>query len=94
MPLYEYRCNDCNKVFEVLQKIDAEPLTDCLYCGGSVEKLISATSFQLKGSGWYVTDYKKSGFKAETSQTQSNQIKNDSNPSKNTGTNKNATINK
>jgi putative FmdB family regulatory protein len=89
MPLYEYRCKECNEVFEVLQKIDAEPLTDCLYCGGNVEKLISNTSFQFKGSGWYVTDYKKNSLKPE-----SNNIKKDSNPSKNTGTNKNATINK
>ena len=92
MPLYEYRCKECNKVFEVLQKLDAEPLNDCLYCGGSVEKLISAPSFRFKGSGWYVTDYKKNGFNTENNQN--NQIKDDSNPSKNTGTNKNATINK
>jgi putative FmdB family regulatory protein len=59
MPLYEYRCNKCNKSFEVLQKINAEPLTTCLYCQGDVEKLISKSSFQLKGNGWYRTDYAK-----------------------------------
>ena len=88
MPLYEYRCNECEKVFEVLQKIEAEPLRECLYCGASVEKLISPTAFQFKGSGWYVTDYKNKSGKA------SNNLKEDSSPIKNTGTNKNATINK
>ncbi|MCU0285903.1 MAG: zinc ribbon domain-containing protein [Acidobacteria bacterium] len=58
MPLYEYRCSKCNNRFEVLQKINEEPLTECLYCQGQVEKLVSLSSFQLKGSGWYVNDYK------------------------------------
>jgi putative FmdB family regulatory protein len=90
MPLYEYRCNDCKKDFEVLQKITAEPLQNCLYCGGSVEKLISSTSFQLKGSGWYVTDYKNK----ESNDSKKERTKKDSSPIKSTGTNKNATINK
>lgn len=59
MPLYEYRCNKCKKSFEVLQKINAEPMTNCLYCQGDVEKLVSRSSFQLKGNGWYRTDYNK-----------------------------------
>ena len=88
MPLYEYKCNDCEKVFEVLQKITAEPLEKCFYCNGSIEKLISSTSFQLKGSGWYVTDYKNNGSKKESTKYK------DSSPIKSTGTNKNATINK
>jgi putative FmdB family regulatory protein len=90
MPLYEYRCNDCKKDFEVLQKITAEPLQNCLYCGGSVEKLISSTSFQFKGSGWYVTDYKNK----ESNDSKKERTKKDSSPIKSTGTNKNATINK
>ncbi len=61
MPLYEYKCNECNKTFEVLQKISEEPMSECLYCRGSVEKLVSTSSFHLKGSGWYVTDYKNKG---------------------------------
>ena len=87
MPLYEYRCDDCNEVIEVLQRITAEPLEKCFHCGGNVEKLISSTSFQLKGSGWYVTDYKNNGSK----KARSNE---DSSPIKSTGTNNNATINK
>ncbi|MDQ1350600.1 MAG: hypothetical protein QG657_902 [Acidobacteriota bacterium] len=67
MPLYEYRCNKCNKNFEVLQKINAEPLTTCLYCQGDVEKLISKSSFQLKGNGWYRTDYSKQSVDANAS---------------------------
>jgi len=90
MPLYEYRCNDCKRTCEVLQKITAEPLENCLYCGGSVEKLISSTSFQLKGSGWYVTDYKNNG----SNDSKKERTKEDSSPIKSTGTNKNATINK
>lgn len=58
MPLYEYQCDKCKKKFEVLQKISSEPLSECIYCRGSVKKLISLSSFQFKGSGWYITDYK------------------------------------
>ena len=69
MPLYEYRCNQCNKSFEVLQKIHSEPLKDCLYCKGKVEKLISVSSFQFKGSGWYITDYKNKSPKSSLKTT-------------------------
>lgn len=58
MPIYEYKCEKCSKTFEVLQKINSEPLKRCIYCGGNVKKLISMSSFQLKGKGWYETDYK------------------------------------
>jgi putative FmdB family regulatory protein len=57
MPLYEYKCHSCGKVFEVMQKFSDEPLQRHDECGGEVERLISRTAFQLKGSGWYVTDY-------------------------------------
>ncbi len=59
MPIYEYRCENCEKQFEMLQKITAEPLTECPDCGGPVHKLVSSTSFILKGGGWYATDYGK-----------------------------------
>ncbi len=58
MPLYEYKCKACEKTFEMLQKIDAQPIERCIYCNGKVEKLISVSSFQFKGAGWYQTDYK------------------------------------
>lgn len=63
MPIYEYQCKACQHQFEALQKFSDAPLTECPVCHqATVEKLISAAGFQLKGSGWYVTDYKgKSG---------------------------------
>lgn len=57
MPIYEYGCTKCGKHHEVMQKITAEPLTKCPDCGGKMKKKISSTSFVLKGTGWYVTDY-------------------------------------
>ena len=59
LPIYEYKCDDCGQIFDVLQKINSDPVKECIHCGGNVEKMISASSFQFKGSGWYVTDYKK-----------------------------------
>jgi len=57
MPIYEYKCQKCNTKVEKLQKMSDKPLTRCAACGGKLEKQWSNTSFQLKGSGWYVTDY-------------------------------------
>jgi putative FmdB family regulatory protein len=59
MPMYEYHCLECDKVFERIQKFSDEPLTIHEDCGGKLEKLLSAPAFQFKGSGWYVTDYGK-----------------------------------
>jgi putative FmdB family regulatory protein len=72
VPIYEYQCMKCGEVFEAFQKITDEPLTQCKFCRGKVEKLISHSSFQLKGSGWYLTDYARknsssSGEKSKTS---------------------------
>ena len=62
MPIYEYRCSECEREFEVTQRITEDPLRECVFCSGKVRKLISRSSFHLKGSGWYVTDYaRKSG---------------------------------
>ena len=57
MPIYEYHCTKCGETFEAFQKIHDDPLTQCKFCQAKVEKLISHSSFQLKGSGWYLTDY-------------------------------------
>jgi putative FmdB family regulatory protein len=62
MPIYEYRCEQCGD-FEEMQRITDPPLTRCPTCKRKVRRLISNTSFQLKGSGWYVTDYPRSGSK-------------------------------
>ncbi len=68
MPFYEYECTKCHHQTEVFQKISAPPMAKCELCGGKMKKLISHSSFHLKGSGWYVTDYasKTGGHKAET----------------------------
>lgn len=57
MPLYEYQCNSCDHLFEVIQRFSDEPLKECGECGGEVKKLLSAPAVQFKGTGWYVTDY-------------------------------------
>ncbi|MHB8109537.1 MAG: FmdB family zinc ribbon protein [Syntrophorhabdaceae bacterium] len=59
MPIYEYQCSDCGKIFEIFQKMSDKPLTECKVCKGRLNKLISNCAFHLKGTGWYVTDYKK-----------------------------------
>ena len=66
MPIYEYHCQKCG-VFEVTQRITESPLTTCPTCEGDVRRLISLTSFVLKGSGWYATDYARSNGKDESS---------------------------
>jgi len=64
MPIYEYRCTACGHKLEALQKFADSPLKDCPACGKSrLSKLVSAAGFQLKGSGWYATDFKGSGAK-------------------------------
>jgi putative FmdB family regulatory protein len=59
MPIYAYKCGSCGHAKDVLQKISDAPLTDCPACGQStVSKQLTAAGFQLKGSGWYATDFK------------------------------------
>ena len=58
MPIYEYRCQACGHELEAMQRISADPLTSCPQCAkDGLKRLISQTSFVLKGSGWYATDY-------------------------------------
>lgn len=62
MPIYEYQCAECAQRTEVLQKVSEPPLTDCPACGKpALRKLVSAAAFQLKGTGWYETDFKNKG---------------------------------
>jgi putative FmdB family regulatory protein len=64
MPIYEYRCEACEHQEEHLQKVSEKPLTKCPACGKKTyKKLLSAAGFQLKGSGWYATDFKTTGKK-------------------------------
>lgn len=65
MPLYEYKCESCGDVFEVLQRFSDEPVAVHEKCGGPVHKLISRSALQFKGTGWYITDYARSGAKPE-----------------------------
>ena len=79
MPIYEYRCERCGD-FEEMQRITDPPLARCPKCRRKVKRLMSSTSFQLKGTGWYVTDYarasggnggKKEGAPSGASETKS-----------------------
>ena len=66
MPIYEYECTKCGQHEEAIQKFSDKPLTKCGHCSGKLQKLISQSTFHLKGSGWYVTDYKKGPKTTET----------------------------
>ncbi len=66
MPLYEYRCLDCGETIEIIQKFSDSPLYNCEACGGALERLLSPSAIQFKGSGWYVTDYGKNNRKDST----------------------------
>jgi putative FmdB family regulatory protein len=59
MPIYEYKCTDCGKHIEKMQRVSDPRPTVCEECGGKLEKQISLSGFQFKGQGWYVTDYSK-----------------------------------
>jgi len=72
MPIYEYRCDDCSHRGEFLQKVSDAPIKSCPECGSEkFTKLVSAAGFQLKGSGWYVTDFKNGSKSAAKSDTKS-----------------------
>ena len=64
MPIYEFECRKCKAKLEVFQKMNDKPPVKCRKCGGRLEKLVSASAIQFKGSGWYVTDYAGNGRKA------------------------------
>ena len=71
MPIYEYRCAECGHEHEALQKVSEPPLTKCPACGKpKLKKLLSAAGFQLKGSGWYATDFKGGGKKPAEKKTE------------------------
>jgi putative FmdB family regulatory protein len=77
MPIYEYKCKKCGKKFELLQGISDPVATNCRFCTGPVQKLMSLSSFHLKGSGWYATDY--SGKKAPASDSKTAESSSESN---------------
>lgn len=67
MPTYEYKCPQCGTEFEAVQKMTAKPGAKCPACGGKAERQLSASGFVFKGSGFYITDYKRAGEKKERS---------------------------
>lgn len=70
MPIYAYKCESCGHAKDVLQKISDAPLTDCPVCGAaSFRKQLTAAGFQLKGSGWYATDFKGGGTASSSAAT-------------------------
>jgi putative FmdB family regulatory protein len=71
VPLYEYQCKKCKHRFEKIQLFSSRPIKKCPECGGPVEKLLSASAVQFKGSGWYVTDYAKKGGASQSSSSES-----------------------
>ncbi len=70
MPIYEYLCQKCGQHLEVMQKMSDKPLSRCPKCRGKLEKMLSQTSFQLKGSGWYATDYANSSSKRSKTESE------------------------
>jgi putative FmdB family regulatory protein len=85
MPVYEYECTKCGRQTEVWQKISDADMTSCEHCKGKVKKIISQSSFHLKGTGWYVTDYKskkESEKKSQKSETKAETKSADDKPKK------------
>jgi putative FmdB family regulatory protein len=76
MPIYGYRCAECGEEHEALQKVSEPPLTVCPACGKpALQKQLSAAGFQLKGSGWYATDFKATGKKPAEKKTEKTETK-------------------
>lgn len=74
MPIYEYKCSACNYQFDAIQKMNDEPIKTCPHCAeDKAVRLVSAAGFQLKGSGWYATDFKTKP-KSDTSTKQSSTV--------------------
>ena len=75
MPLYEYKCEQCGGVFEVMQKFSDAPVELHEGCGGRVERLVSAAALQFKGTGWYITDYARNSGNGKTAKGESGESK-------------------
>ena len=90
MPVYEYQCKKCGQIEEAFQKISDSPLDTCSHCKGHLKKLISQSSFHLKGSGWYVTDYggRKTGKETKSDTKVGKKSKESKTTSKKTATSK------
>ena len=89
MPIYEYECAKCGKTIEIIQKMSDKPLKKHEDCGGALTKLISASGFQFKGTGWYVTDYGRKGEPKETKDSKDTKESKQSKDTKDTSSNGN-----
>lgn len=78
MPIYEYLCEKCGTLTEKIQKFSDPPLTTCENCAGRLNKVLSQSSFVLKGSGWYLSDYSKKCSPASTSSETKSETKTES----------------
>ena len=88
MPIYEYQCEKCGEIIEAFQSVSDKPLKKCSSCPGKLHKIISQSTFHLKGTGWYVTDYagksQKSNMKQKSAEsTSSSENKSDATSAKN-----------
>ncbi len=79
MPIYEYQCSQCSHQLESFERMTDTPLTDCPACGeSSLQKLVSAAGFQLKGTGWYVTDFRNKTGAVENKSLENKSLENKS----------------
>jgi putative FmdB family regulatory protein len=78
MPIYQYKCENCDEQFDVIQKFADEPLTVHVKCGGHVHRMMTAPAFQFKGTGWYVTDYANKKSSSSDSNSGSSESKSES----------------
>jgi putative FmdB family regulatory protein len=84
MPIYEYECTKCGRIEEIFQKFSDKPLVKCGHCSGKLHKLISHSSFHLKGTGWYVTDYANKSKSNGAAPEKSDQLKTSDSPKSST----------
>ena len=83
MPIYEYECEKCGEIIEKFQTFSEKPLKSCEHCSGKLHKIISQSTFHLKGTGWYVTDYSgKSQKPSNTAAQETSESKSEATPSK------------
>lgn len=75
MPIYEYECTNCGNIEEALQKFSDKPLKKCKHCSGRLHKLVSQSTFHLKGTGWYVTDYANKSKSESSTQSEKSESK-------------------
>ena len=78
MPIYEYECTKCGRITEALQGFNDKPLKRCKHCKGKLERIMSLSSFQLRGNGWYSTDYAKNAGIPPEAEAQNNPALSDS----------------